>query len=191
MQPVNVDEIRTLPEYEKVREEMRRRVIALKKHRRVHVGDSISMVFENRETVLWQIHEMVRTEGLSKPEAVAHECATYSELLPGDGQLSATLFIELPPGADIRRGLDELVGIDEKTALVIGDEVIPAEFDPGQVGEDRISSVHYVKFTLSPEQRELFRDRSVAASVRIDHPRYRASVELVGETRRSLASDLE
>jgi hypothetical protein len=189
MQPIQPDEIRPISEFNEVREDMRRRVIALKKHRRVGVGDKVSVVFENRETVLWQIHEMVRTEGITRPEAVAHECETYSQLLPRPGQLSGTLFIELAQGSNIRAELDALIGLDEATQLVIGGEVIRAEFDQAQVGEDRISAVHYIRFTLSPAQQKQFLDRAVKAELRIEHPRYRVSSELTGETRRALAAD--
>jgi len=190
MRPIVADDIRPLDEYNAVRDDMRKRVIALKRHRRIPVGDTISVVFENRETMLWQVHEMVRTENLTKPEAIAHECQTYSQLLPSKNELSATLYIEFPYNSDIRESLNGLIGIDEVTFLVVGDDEIPAKFDPGQYEEDRISSVHYLKFPLSAQQREAFVSGKVSIKVRIKHENYEAETELSAEARRSLCGDL-
>ena len=120
----------------------------------------ISIVFENRETMLWQIHEMMRTEGLTKPGAIAHECEVYSKLLPTTHELAATLYIELPYDENIRAALDRLIGVDESTGLQVGEENVPASFDPGQHDEDRISSVHYIRFRFSDAQRVAFLERS-------------------------------
>ena len=190
IEPITPAEIRSIEDFIAVRDSLRDRVIALKRHRRLFVGDSITLVFENRETLLWQIHEMVRVENITKPQGVAHECATYSQLLPGDGELSATLFLEIEHDANIRSQLDRLIGIDEATAMVIGDDVIPARFDPGQMAADRISAVHYIRFPLTPLQIDALAGSGADVRVRIEHPHYRAEARLETETRRMLAGDL-
>ncbi|MGH7294287.1 MAG: DUF3501 family protein, partial [Polyangiaceae bacterium] len=93
MKPIERGEILGLAEYERVREQFRARVIALKKHRRVAVGPKATAVFENRDTVLLQIQEMLRTERITREEAVQHEIDTYNELVPRAGEVSCTLMI--------------------------------------------------------------------------------------------------
>ena len=89
MRPIELSEIKNIADYELIRPALRPRMIALKDRRRISVGDHLTFLFENRETVLYQIQEMMRIERIVKPEEVAHEVATYNELIPGDGELSA------------------------------------------------------------------------------------------------------
>src|SRR5262245_49090386 len=113
MQKIELAEIKNLYEYEKVREAMRRDVIALKARRRIAVGDRLSFVFENRETVLFQIQEMIRAERIVADERIQDEIDVYNEQLPAPGQLSATLFIEIEDRDRIKPELDRFMGIDE------------------------------------------------------------------------------
>src|ERR1700733_11761094 len=100
MRPIERGEILGLAEYEQVRERFRTRVIEQKKRRRVQVGPKTSAVFENRDTVLLQIQEMLRTERITRPAAVQHELDTYNELVPAADELSCTLMIEIPDRAE-------------------------------------------------------------------------------------------
>ena len=95
MQKIRLDEVKNLYEYEKVREGFRREVIAAKARRRIPVGDRLSFVFENRQTVLFQIQEMVRAERIVADARIQDEIDVYNDLIPGPGELSATLFIEI------------------------------------------------------------------------------------------------
>ena len=95
MRPIAAGEILNLYDYEKVREARRRAVIALKAERRVAVGRHLSFVFENRETVWFQIQEMIRAERLVDDAKIAEEIAVYNTLLPRPGELAATMFIEI------------------------------------------------------------------------------------------------
>jgi hypothetical protein len=190
MKPVSLEEILPLEEFLAVREELRRAVIAHKRARRVAVGDRVTLLFEDRETVRWQVQEMCRVERITDPEAVQHELDTYNELVPGENELSATLFIEITEAPAIRPELDRLLGIDEHVALVVGEEPVRAAFDTRQLTEDRISAVHYLRFRLTPEQARRFADPAVRRRLRIDHPSYEAETELGSETRRSLGQDL-
>jgi len=94
MRPVKVSEVKNIAEYESLRPTWRPDIMALKQQRRVSLGEHFTLLFENRETVLYQIQEMMRIERIVKPEEIAHEVKTYNELIPGPGELSATLLIE-------------------------------------------------------------------------------------------------
>ena len=117
MRPLEPADILDLTAYEHVREEFLAKTIALKQPRRIHVGDRLCFIFENRDTVRFQIQEMTRAERTVKPEAIAEEVRVYNELIPGADELSATLMIEIPDMQAIRRELDRLVGIDEHVFL--------------------------------------------------------------------------
>ena len=117
MRPVETSEILNLYDYERVREARRRAIIALKSERRVEVGRYLSFVFENRETVWFQIQEMVRAERIVDEGRIAEEVEVYNGLLPRPGELAATMFIEIAESAQIKPVLDTLLGID------VGDHV--------------------------------------------------------------------
>ena len=106
MQPVTIDQIAGLDRYERIREDFRRRIIDLKKQRRIAVGEFITFVFENRDTVLFQIQEMVRAEHITDIDKLREEIDCYNELIPRPGELFATLLIEYadPAERDVERG---------------------------------------------------------------------------------------
>lgn len=191
MRKIRRDEILPLGAYEEIRERFRARLIELKRHRRIGVGDRVSIVFENRDTMLFQIQEMLRAERISTEEKILEEMEVYEGLLPGPRQLGATIFIEITEAARIREDLHGLVGIDEHVALVLGPHRVPAEFEPGRSTDDKLSSVQYVKFTFTDEARKALGDAATIAKVVIDHPRYAAQTVLTPETRRSLLTDFD
>ena len=191
MRKITLADIRSLPEYEAMREALRRHVIDLKKRRRLYVGDRVSLVFENRETVLYQIQEMVRAEHLTSPEAIQDEIDTYNRSVPEDGELSATMLIELTDRDDVRAEMDRLVGINEHVRLRIGSEhTVPGVFEPGWSREDRVAAVQYVKFPLAPAQRDAFRSGREPISLEVDHPNYQTVAQLDQAMRETLADDL-
>ncbi len=191
MQKVTLDEIMGLERYERIRDEFRRRVINLKKNRRVGVGDRITFVFENHETVLFQIQEMLRAEHITDIDKIRFEVDTYNELIPADGELSATMLIEITEQEHIRPELVRLIGVDKAVSLRIGDRfIVPAEFEPGRSKEDNLSAVQYVRFPLSPEVRTAFKDDRQEARIVIDHANYQAQTLLSPEVQRSLAAEL-
>src|SRR6266542_3704575 len=110
MRPLVLEDILDLQRYEIERPEFRRRVIAVKSRRRVPLGPLVTLVFENRDTVGFQIQEMARIERIALPEKVAQEVAVYNELLPGPGQVAATLFIEVTKPEDVQPTLDRFIG---------------------------------------------------------------------------------
>jgi hypothetical protein len=188
MNPVALDELVGREAYESIRPAYRDAIIALKRRRRVAVGDRVSVVFENRETLRFQVLEMARVERIDDPAALQHELDVYNELVPGDGELSATLFVELPDLARIKAELDRLVGIDEHVLLEVGARAIRASFDPRQREEDRISAVQYIRFRLDAAAVAAFASEPV--HLRIDHPAYAHAAALSPETRASLLADL-
>jgi hypothetical protein len=191
MQKLTPADLLPLDDYLRVREEMRARLRPERARRRVPVGDRVSLHFENRDTVLFQVQEMIRVEEIRDPAKLAEEVRVYNDLIAGDSELRATFFVEITDRARIRDDLDSLVGLERQGLwLRIGDERVPAEFEPGHAREDRISAVHYVRFVLSAEQRRAIAAGRVPVSVEVDHPHYGASATLSQDTRAALAEDL-
>ena len=153
MDRITLADVRPLPEYEAMRDAMRAHVIDVKKRRRVALGDRISLVFENRETVLFQVQEMVRAERITRPDAIEAEIDVYGRSTPEANELSATMFIEITGREDVRPELDRLIGVNERLRLRIGGRhVIRGVFEPGWSREHRIAAVEYVKFPLTAER---------------------------------------
>lgn len=191
MRPLQLPDLVDLERYEALRPDYRAAVIAHKRGRRVALGEKVTLVFEDRETLRFQVLEMLRVERIRDPASVQKELDVYNELMPGPRELSATLFIEITEAPRIRPELDRLVGIDEHVALVLGEERIRARFDPEQMEEERISAVQYIRFVLDPAQARRLADPGVEAWLRCDHPHYPREVELGPQLRRRLAADLE
>ena len=185
-------EILNLVEYEKARDARRRAIIELKKPRRVQVGRYLTFVFENRETVWFQIQEMVRAERIVDETKLAEEVEVYNGLLPRPGELAATMLIEITEPSEIKPVLDKLLGIDTRdyVRLTVGPHVILGDFESGHSDEERgkLSAVHFVRFALPPDARRIFREAPLALLV--EHPNERAQTLLSDETRRSLLQDL-
>ncbi len=192
MRPLRREEILSRDEYERLRPELRRRILVLKARRRVPLGDHATLHFETRDTMFYQVHEMLRAENSwTRPGAVEAELDAYNPLIPGEGELSATLMFEIDAPGERERTLAALVGIEDHLHLHIADTPpIRAVFDRAQVSPRRISSVQYVKFPLSRAQMERLRQEGTVIRVVLDHPAYRAQAVLGEETRRELEGDL-
>jgi hypothetical protein len=193
MQPIRREEIKDLTAYERIRSALRKEIIDLKTLRRAQVGEKISIVFENRQTVLYQIQEMLRAERIVDEKAIAHEMETYNELLPKQRSLAGTLFLELNEPKSIREELDRFLGLDrgEHLWFDLGSAGrVLARFAEGQSEEGRISSVHYVQFPFTSEGKEVFVDSSRPVQLVVDHPGYSARCGIEGGLRRSLIHDL-
>jgi len=190
MQPVTIDQIAGLDRYERIRDDFRRRIIDLKKQRRVGVGDFITFVFENRDTVLFQIQEMVRAEHITDIDKLREEIDCYNELIPRAGELSSTMLIEITQEDHIRERLLQLQGIETAVRFELGDIKVPGEFEAGRSKEDKLSAVQYVRFPFDQAARERFVNGPEPVRLVIDHPNYRATTVLPDAVRRSLAVDL-
>lgn len=189
VRPITRRDIKGPALYGPIRDDYRKRVIELKRDRRVLLGDLVSLVFENRHTLQVQIEEICRVENLTRDDQIEAEIAVYNELMPTEGSLSATLFIELPPDADAYVELKRLVGLDEHVVLHLGDHAIRAAFEPGRSTDDKISAVQYLRFPLTAEQRGALATPGTPVAVEIDHPNYRHRVACSEATRASLAAD--
>jgi hypothetical protein len=195
-----LDDIADARAYEREREGFRDRIIAFKTIRRIPVGPVVTLVFENRDTIRFQIQEMARAERLLSDGAIQVELDTYNPLIPGPGELSATLYVELTSRAEMEQWLPRLVGIERSVRLEIGGpasgrsapEVVPGQVDPAHAANltrDTVTAaVHFVRFELSPAQVEMFRAGAVA--VAFDHPEYRERTEIGAAARESLLQDL-
>lgn len=189
MKPISLDDIRGIAAYEKIRSEFRQKIIDLKKKRRIAIGDKVSLVFENRETVIFQIQEMMRAERITDLDKIREEIEVYNEMIPGPGELSATLFLEIEDQSRLREDLLKFLGIDEALFLKIGARKVQARFEAGRSKEDKISAVQYVKFPFSAEDCAAFSDSSEVALC-IEHASYAAEVRLEPEIREALLADL-
>jgi hypothetical protein len=176
--------------YEAIRDDLRKRVIAVKRLRRVSVGPQVSLVFENRVTMISQIEEMCRAEQITTPDKIQEEIDVYNEILPDEGQLAATLLIEITDETEIERTLERLVGLQDHVWLVVGGERVKAEFDQEQFAADRLAAVQYLRFSLSAEAQKALKTAGTAVGLAIDHPAYRYEARLGEESRASLAEDL-
>jgi hypothetical protein len=193
---LTIEDINDLRAYEREREDFRARVIALKKLRRIHVGPIVTLVFENRDTIRFQIQEMARVERLITDEAIELELDVYNPLIPEPGALAAPLFIELTDEDALLDWLPRLVGIETRIELRLGDgagaEVVRCEVDPEHEArltrEAITASVHYVHFSLTPEQVGAFERGPVALAVA--HHEYDHATVLGDDTRAVLLVDL-
>jgi hypothetical protein len=184
-------DIKDLREYERERDAFRAEIIATKKRRRIAIGDIITMVFENAATMRFQIQEMARAERMLRDEQIAHELETYNELVPEDGELSSTMFIEIDDEEALRYWLPRLTDIEDHVMFVVGDDVVPAREQDAErlTREDITSTVHYLKFAFSPEQQRAFADPEVAVRIVVDHPEYQVDLALADAQRDELIGD--
>jgi Protein of unknown function (DUF3501) len=164
----------------------------LRRRRRVSVGTLVSVAFENRDTIRFQIQEMARVERITTDEGIEGELDTYNPLVPEAGQLCATLFVELLSDGAMREWLPKLVGIERSVLLRLPNgEAVRCAVDPAHAAqltrEDATSAVHYITFELTPQQCAGFGQGTVLA---IDHPQYMEETVLPMTTISELAADL-
>jgi hypothetical protein len=190
MQPVQRDEVLSIGEYEKIRPHFRARVIEEKKARRVRLSDIMSAVFENHDTVLLQIQEMLRTERITAESNILHEIETYNDLVPGPGQLKLTLFVEIADAAERERMLERLAGLEDNVALEVrGERFVAQAKDRTVDGYKRTTAVHYFTFQLSDAAVVALRE-GAGANLIVSHPEHGAHVVLPPETLRAIREDL-
>ena len=191
MEKLNVADIKDVREYEREREEFRSRIIAMKKRRRIHLGELLTITFENTDTMRFQVQEMARVERMVSDEQIAHEVETYNQLIPDDGELSGTLFIEIDDKPKLYEWLPKLVGMQRAIRFRFDGapdvECVPLD-EERLTREEVTSTVHYLKFPFTPEQIDALR-RGPARLV-VGHPAFSAEAELTDEQRAELASDL-
>lgn len=179
---VDRSEILPFEEYERRRDAIRARVMEEKRLRRIHLGASLTFLFENALTMRYQVQEMVRAERLRKEEEIQHEVDTYNEVLGGPGELGCSLLIEIPDPKERDEKLRAWKALPAYLYVKLADgrKVRPA-YDPRQVGEDRLSSVQYLKFPVGD---------AAPVAVGCDLPAAAGEVALTSEQRGALEADL-
>jgi hypothetical protein len=189
---ITANDLISYEEYERQREAFRTKIIALKQRRRISVGPFITMVFENRETLQFQIQEMIRAERIVEPAKVQDELDVYNALLPQQNELSATLLIEITDEAKMKEKLDQFMGLDhgEKVAIIAGGEEAFGEFEGGRSHETKISAVHFVRFRPSAEMKRAFADLTRPVTIRVIHGEYHQEVPVPGSMREEWLADL-
>jgi hypothetical protein len=192
MKHVERSELLALGAYEQIRDRFRQRVIELKKRRRIAIGPHMSLVFENHDTMLLQIQEMLRTERISDERAIAHELETYNELIAPAGAVGGTLFIEYDDAVERREMLGKFASLRTHLHLHVGQMQSTARFAT-HFGEEmhRLPAVNYATFQLGAQSGTELLDGKVPAALEVSHPDYLVRVTLPLELRVELAHDLE
>ncbi|MEK9140670.1 MAG: DUF3501 family protein [Nitrospirota bacterium] len=190
---ITVDDLIPYEEYERQRESFLANIIALKQRRRISIGPLITVVFENRDTVRFQIQEMIRAERILDPVKIQDELDVYNALLPEPNELSATLLIEITDEATTKEKLDQFMGLDhgEKVAIVADGEQAFGEFEGGRSHETKISAVHFVKFRPTASMTKTFADLSQPVTIRVAHGNYREEAPVSGTMREEWLADLK
>ncbi|CAD7839315.1 MAG: Hypothetical protein i Rubrerythrin cluster [Olavius algarvensis Gamma 1 endosymbiont] len=193
MSHLTPEDLYSLEEYAKIRGDFRTRVMAHKQDRKIHVGPNATLYFEDRLTMQYQVQEMLRVERIFEPEGIADELATYNPLIPDGGNWKATFMVEFPDAGERRVALGKLVGIEDQIWVqVTGREKVfgIADEDLERADEVKTSSVHFLRFELTPEMVTALKD-GASLSIGIDHPHYRQAVTVDDAARTSLMQDLD
>lgn len=191
MKSIERSEILPLGDYEGIRPHFRARVIEEKKARRFALGPFVSGVFENRDTVLLQIQEMLRTERITSEPGTLHEIATYNELLPGPSEISMTCFVEIPDKATREETLVKLAGLESAFAVEIDGEIFPAKNTREEdATPERTTAIHYLKAEIRPDALAKVKARQAKVAILVRHPAYEARAELGKPGLAALADDM-
>ena len=182
-----------LEDYARERSAFRARVLAHKKQRTAHLGDHLTLIFEDRLTVQYQVQEMLRIERIFEAEAIEEELAAYNPLIPDGSNLKATLLVEYDDVEQRRLALLQLRGIEHRISLAVGDEpavAAIADEDLERSNESKTSAVHFLRFELTPAMRRGL-DAGQALSLAVNHPAYAAAVTVPPAVRAALLADLD
>jgi hypothetical protein len=194
VQKLKRQDLFTLEDYARQRHEFRARVMEHKEHRRLHVGPHLTLCFEDRLTIQYQVQEMLRTERIFEDEGIKEELAAYNPLIPDGTNWKATLLIEYADPAERARALARLVGIEHRVWMQV-DELAPvsaiADEDLERATADKTSAVHFLRFELTPAMIAALKD-GASISAGVDHPEYSFRSETLPELlRESLVADLD
>ena len=182
----------SIADYERQREPFRSQIIALKQRRRISVGPLVTLIFENRETLRFQTQEMIRVEYILESRKIQDELDVYNALMPGTGELSATLMIEITEPDRMKEWLDMFMGLDhgETVSIRAGSEQVFGEFEGGHSHETKISAVHFVRFKPTKSMIDSFADLRQSVMLTAHHREYHAEVPVPGSMREEWLSDL-
>jgi hypothetical protein len=193
MQKINRDSLLSLEAYARQRKEFREKVLAHKKDRTVHLGEHVTLVFEDELTMRYQIQEMLRIERTFEDQGIQDELDAYNPLIPDGSNLKATMMIEYADAEERKFALTQLKGIEDRVWVqaegcarvhAIADEDLERE------NEEKTSAVHFLRFELSPEMKQALK-HGVALAIGVDHPNYQLELGAVAAgVRASLVRDL-
>ena len=182
MRPVQRDELFDYVTYGERRAALREAAMEVKRRRRVHLGPYLTLLFENRDTIRYQVQEMVLAERIVREADIQHELATYNELLGGPGELGASLLIEIDDPRERGEKLRRWTSLPATVYARLEDgTLVRPEFDPRQIDDGKLSSVHYVKFSTGGR---------VPVAIGCELPDIAAETVLDEQQRRALAEDL-
>ncbi|MGZ9034806.1 MAG: DUF3501 family protein [Rhodospirillales bacterium] len=184
-------DILPMDDYGKMRDDRRRSMSAMKRARRVPVGPDTTFYFENYDTMLHQVHEMLYVEQGGEAQ-IEDELRAYNPLIPRGDALVATFMIEIDNPGRRARVLRELAGIENHIAIIIGEQRVEAVSDDDAertTPDGKTSSVHFLRFPFTPEQVNAFKADGARAILAVEHPNYTHMAVLTDETRTSLAAD--
>jgi hypothetical protein len=184
----------TLEAYAKARKAMRERIIEHKKRRAVSLGNHLTFLFEDEETIRYQIQEMLHIEKIFDEDGIQGELEAYLPLVPDGSNLKATMQIEYASEIERRAALGRLIGIEDRVFLQVeGDPPVYAiaDEDLERDNAEKTSAVHFVRFEFTPEMKARLRE-GAALAIGCDHPNYRVPTQTIDEpTRASLVADLD
>jgi hypothetical protein len=194
MQKLSPENLLTLEAYAKARKDFRARVIAHKKARSIHLGEHVTLLFEDELTIRYQVQEMLRIEKIFEEAGIRDEIEAYNPLIPDGRNFKATMLIEYEDEAERRAALAKMKGIEDRVwvrvegcapAFAIADEDLEREND------EKTSSVHFLRFELTQEMIDALK-YGVALAIGVDHPAYSAKLDPVPtDSRTALLKDLD
>ena len=194
MKKIARESLMTLEAYAKARKDFRAKVIAHKKDRTAHLGEHVTLIFEDELTVRYQVQEMLRVERIFEEEGIQDEIDAYNPLIPDGRNLKATMMVEYEDEAERRVALAKLRDIEDRTwvrvegckaVYAIADEDLDRETD------EKTSSVHFLRFELTDEMAKALK-YGVSLAMGVDHPNYSATLDPVpADVRAALLNDLE
>ena len=193
MQKLTRNDLWKLEDYARERSAFRTKVIAHKKARTVHLGPHLTLIFEDRTTVQYQVQEMLRIERIFEPDAIDEELGAYNPLIPDGANLKATMLIEYDDVEMRKRELEQLRGIEDAIELVVGTRAPAraiADEDLDRSNETKTSAVHFLRFELSPALVAGLREGQPLAFA-VAHPHYAARVTVDSPVSEALLADLD
>ncbi|MBS0431664.1 MAG: DUF3501 family protein [Proteobacteria bacterium] len=193
MKPLESSDLLSLEAYARERAAFRERAIAHKRARKLHVGGHVTLLFEDRLTIQYQVQEILRTEKIFEPAGIEEELQAYNPLIPDGRNLKATMLIEYEDAGERQRELVKLRGIEHEVSLHIAGHApveAVADEDLPRSNDRKTSAVHFLRFELDDAMVADFK-RGADVAIRIAHPAYRAERHLDEEQRRALAADFD
>ncbi|WP_370280339.1 DUF3501 family protein [Pontibacterium sp.] len=184
----------SLEAYAECRDNFRRDVMAHKANRQVMLGDHIRLLFEDRLTMQYQIQEMLRAERIFEADAIQEELDTYNPLIPDGGNWKATMLIEYDDVEQRRQALSELIGVERKVWVRVNGHApvyAIADEDLERDNEEKTSSVHFLRFELTPEMQRSVLNIKTGVKMGVDHPQYSVEMAVPEGSRSALMQDIE